>query len=94
MILGVVGCWAAALAAGGVAFVDGTYVSGVGGQPWPRGWLGCGWLAERGYVGGVRAPEFSTCPVLVLADSSGGRGRRILHEGAMAVFPPLACDSV
>ena len=51
-----------------------------------RGGLGCGWLAERGYVGGVRAPEFITCLVLVLADDGGGRGRRILHEGAVAVL--------
>ena len=35
------GCWAAALAEGGVLIVGGAVVSGAGRQPWPRGWLGC-----------------------------------------------------
>ena len=34
------GCWAAALAAGGMVFVGGVRVLGAVGQPWPRGWHG------------------------------------------------------
>lgn len=44
---------AAALVVGGVAFVGGSCVSGVGRQSWLRGWHGCRWLTELGCDRGV-----------------------------------------
>lgn len=50
--------------------------------------LGRARVCRRGASAGVHH-----LPVFVLAGGGGGRGRRILHEGAMAVLLPLACDS-
>nr|BAJ97291.1 predicted protein [Hordeum vulgare subsp. vulgare] len=51
--LGLSSCRATALAAGGATFVGGACVSRAGGQPGPREWHGCRWLAELGWDGGV-----------------------------------------
>lgn len=42
-----------------------------------------GWSLVVG--GGVGVLGYITCPIVVLADGGGGRGRRILHEGSVAV---------
>ena len=48
VVSGLSGCRAAARTVGGAAFGGGACISGAGGQPWPRGRRGCGWLTELG----------------------------------------------
>ena len=88
MVLGVSGCWAAALEAGGVVVGGGTCVSGAAGSHGFAGDMAAGGWRSRGVSAGCEHRGSSLAQFLAVG--GGGRGRRILLEGSVAVLPPPA----